>query len=172
MRNRCIVKKIKKMVRTFDRICGGPKKEKSSPTQTIEAQVNQIMSIPDQEEVHTIVNKIAPSKNKSLSRILQYTLRENTPDLRFLAEISAIYSRMILRRTLNKLPHLGCKTPKVKAKKLHNRPTVTEEYKQYIRLGMEKMYMLLLTNNANFLEETEEYRRKYNKKHFFAKKNK
>ena len=176
--HRMIAKQVKKTVRTFEKLCknqtaSSPSKKvtKKQPVQngisaiSIEEQVNQIMALPEPEESGTPAkpkkSKVGLSKNKSLSRILQYVLHEAVLDIKFLCYLIAYYSRSVFQKTLGRLQHAIAKTKK--AKKTRS-GALSEASKPYVTFGKDKVYESLMMNNSEIVEDINEYKQKYNER--------
>ncbi len=174
-----MIREIKKAVRNFERImaqtAGTPKKkqDKTKPetkAEGLEEQVNKIMSLPadPDEAAATPKKKLTMSRDRDLSRILRYTLREPCINVAFFAGLVVCYSRNLLKRAQNKLDRLTRSSPskpmrvKVTAKKSGTKPEGTKEY---LRLGRNKVYSLLVENNVGPAEEVRDYKAKYYARH-------
>jgi len=142
------------------------KVKKKNPKLTIESQINSIMSLPETEEDTSKPKKtrLCTSKNKSLSRILEYCFHEPIIDIKFIGKMMTLYGQSLFQKASNDTLYAAInpiKSIKANAKKPKVKNFIPEATKMYITMGMEKVYNLLLTNNATQLEATKLYKSQY-----------
>lgn len=169
-----VIKKMKKTLRTFERLCevGEEKKGKKEKSDkcfyTLEEQINKIMSLPDPEEEKARPTRKKPfSQSKGVSRILQFVQHECGLDVYFLSSLAIQYTRSVYQRTSDKLLQCnikGTKGNKSKPSKCIKKCPNINERKEHLKLGKEKVLSLLLLNNASLIENAESYKKAHKSK--------
>jgi len=191
-----IIKKLKKTVRTFDKLTSNLSKKsllklKKTLIFTNEDMLNQIMCVPENNEENITISqdskdslpqdtvknqqkpKIKPPicKNRSLAMVLKFCFHEQILDLKFICLAISMFSRIDFQKAILKTQKATLKLSKLRPKKTFGKTNCSEESKVYNKLVMDKIYAVLLENNESALTDVQEYRKNYFKRHPSPQKN-
>lgn len=172
-----MIAEIKKAVQSFERRCLPRQIEQAaneSSAPTIADQVSVLMSVSTPAST-TTTTKREISVCKSFSRVLRYAFREQRLDTGFICGIFSTYTRLVLQKMQKRVVDIYNKealrarhTKRIWTRQIGPSsllPATLEMQQQYYRQGKQKIYELLMANNAGIADDIAEYKQGYKERH-------